>query len=66
MFIPFQMSDASLELPQEKKDFQNIRKTETDIDVVTRLLPNGSPVTTGSYDFLAGRLKFKQGAGTGA
>ena len=48
------MSNASLELPQEKKDFKKIRKTETGIDVVTRLLPNGSPVTTGFCDFLAG------------
>ena len=65
MFIPFQMSDASFELPQEKKYFEKIRKTETGIDVATTLLPNGGPVTIGSYDFLTRRLKFKQGARTG-
>ena len=51
---------------RRKKIFKKIRKTETGIDVVTRLLPNGGPVTTGCYDFLAGRLKFKQRARTGA
>lgn len=53
LFIPFQMSDASLELPQEKKDFSKIRScsirnkclTETGIGLVLkRLLPNGDPV----------------------
>ena len=52
---------------RRKKIFKKSGKRKfTGIDVVTRLLPNGSLVTTGSYDFLAGRLKFEQGAHTGA
>ena len=52
---------------RRKKIFKKSGKRKfTCIDVVRRLLPNGGPVTTGSYDFLAGRLKFEQGARTGA
>ena len=52
---------------RRKKIFKKSGKQKfTGIDVVTRLLPNGGPVSTGSYDFLAERLKFEKGARTGA
>ena len=52
---------------RRKKIFKKSGKRKfTGIDVVTRLLRNGDPVTRGCYDFLAGRLKFEQGARTDA
>ena len=47
---------------RRKKIFKKSGKQKfTGIDVV-----NGGPVSTGSYDFLAERLKFEKGARTGA
>ena len=57
---------ASSYLRRKKILKKSGKRKFTGIDVVTRPLPNGDPVTTGSYDFLAGQLKFEQGARTGA